>query len=100
MLGARRVAGPVAAALPRDDRRAGGHGGGRGATHPDSGGLTRMTINGPVLVTGGAGFIGSELVRQLVARGMDVLVFDNLVNGRRENLDGVSTSRCALIEAE
>jgi UDP-glucose 4-epimerase len=39
-----------------------------------------------VLVTGGAGFIGSELVRQLAAKGSDVTVVDNLVNGRRENL--------------
>jgi len=31
-----------------------------------------------VLVTGGAGFIGSELVRQTVARGLDVVVVDNL----------------------
>ena len=42
-----------------------------------------------VLVTGGAGFIGSELVRQLADRGAAVRVVDNLVNGRRENLDGV-----------
>jgi UDP-glucose 4-epimerase len=42
-----------------------------------------------VLVTGGAGFIGSELVRQLAGRGFAVQVVDNLVNGRRENLDGV-----------
>jgi UDP-glucose 4-epimerase len=39
-----------------------------------------------VLVTGGAGFIGSELVRQLAAAGARVTVLDNLVNGRRENL--------------
>ena len=38
------------------------------------------------LVTGGAGFIGSELVRQLAAKGGHVTVVDNLVNGRRENL--------------
>jgi UDP-glucose 4-epimerase len=40
-----------------------------------------------IVVTGGAGFIGSELVRQLVAAGATVTVIDNLVNGRRENLD-------------
>ena len=38
------------------------------------------------MVTGGAGFIGSELVRQLLARGDRVVVVDNLANGRRENL--------------
>jgi UDP-glucose 4-epimerase len=42
-----------------------------------------------ILVTGGAGFIGSELVRQLAERGDRVVVVDNLVNGKRENLDGV-----------
>jgi UDP-glucose 4-epimerase len=42
-----------------------------------------------VLVTGGAGFIGSELVRQLKDHGVRVLVIDNLVNGRRENLEGI-----------
>jgi len=41
------------------------------------------------LVTGGAGFVGSELVRQLAARGDRVVVVDNLVNGRRENLEGI-----------
>ena len=34
-----------------------------------------------VMVTGGAGFIGSELVRQLAARGDRVVIVDNLVNG-------------------
>lgn len=42
-----------------------------------------------ILVTGGAGFIGSELVHQLAARGFRVTVIDNLVNGRRENLGGL-----------
>jgi UDP-glucose 4-epimerase len=38
------------------------------------------------VVTGGAGFIGSNLVDALVARGDDVLVVDDLSTGKRENL--------------
>jgi UDP-glucose 4-epimerase len=39
------------------------------------------------VVTGGAGFIGSNLVDALVARGDDVLVVDNFASGRREHLN-------------
>lgn len=39
-----------------------------------------------MFVTGGAGFIGSTLVRQLISRGYRVTVFDNLSSGMRENL--------------
>jgi nucleoside-diphosphate-sugar epimerase len=41
------------------------------------------------LVTGGAGFIGSHLVEELVRRGERVRVVDNLVTGHRENLSSV-----------
>ncbi|MEP6909607.1 MAG: NAD-dependent epimerase/dehydratase family protein [Actinomycetota bacterium] len=43
-----------------------------------------------VLVTGGAGFIGSHVAEALVAGGEDVVVLDDLSSGKRENLpDGV-----------
>jgi UDP-glucuronate decarboxylase len=40
-----------------------------------------------VLVTGGAGFLGSHLVDRLVARGEEVLCVDNLFTGTKRNLD-------------
>ena len=39
-----------------------------------------------VLVTGGAGFVGSALVRRLLREGARVTVLDDLFTGRRENL--------------
>jgi UDP-glucuronate decarboxylase len=40
-----------------------------------------------VLVTGGAGFIGSHLCERLLADGHDVLCLDNFFTGRKENID-------------
>jgi UDP-glucose 4-epimerase len=42
------------------------------------------------LITGGAGFIGSHLAEQLISRGDDVLVFDNLSTGSLTNLSTIS----------
>lgn len=40
-----------------------------------------------ILVTGGAGFIGSHIVDALLAQGHEVAVMDNLITGRKENLN-------------
>jgi UDP-glucose 4-epimerase len=48
------------------------------------------------LVTGGAGFIGSELTQQLTANVEHVTVVDSLVNGRRHNLNGLPAKHVQL----
>src|SRR5689334_22408932 len=40
-----------------------------------------------VLVTGGAGFLGSHLCERLLAKGHDVLCVDNLFTGSRKNIE-------------
>jgi UDP-glucose 4-epimerase len=51
-----------------------------------------------VLVTGGAGFIGSHLVDALVEREDEVLVIDDLSTGRRENLGPALEAGADLVE--
>jgi nucleoside-diphosphate-sugar epimerase len=48
-----------------------------------------MALTPTVLVTGGAGFIGSNLAEGLIGRGARVRIIDNLVTGFRENLDEI-----------
>jgi len=52
------------------------------------------------LVTGGAGFIGSNLVDALLARGDEVTVVDDLSTGRRGNLDSALAAGAELVELD
>jgi UDP-glucuronate decarboxylase len=47
-----------------------------------------------VLVTGGAGFLGSHLCERLVGGGADVLCVDNFYTGSRRNVDALMDSKC------
>jgi len=52
-----------------------------------------------ILVTGGAGFIGSHLCEFLLAQGAEVICMDNFLTGSRGNIAGVATSpRFTLVE--
>lgn len=46
--------------------------------------MTSKATRGTVLVTGGAGFIGSHTTVELISSGYDVVIVDNLVNSKRE----------------
>ena len=56
-----------------------------------------MTEAKHVLVTGGAGFVGATLVRQLVERGHRIRVIDNYTTGHPSHLDGVDAE---LVEGD
>ena len=46
-----------------------------------------------VVVTGGAGFIGSHLADELVRRGYQVTILDNLSTGKKENIEPLIKQR-------
>lgn len=49
-----------------------------------------------ILVTGGAGFMGSWVVDELISRGHEVISIDNLLGGRRENVN----AKCRFVEMD
>jgi len=62
-----------------------------------------MTSKGTILVTGGAGFIGSHTCVELLNSGYDVVAIDNLVNSKRESLarvEKITGKEVAFYEAD
>lgn len=57
-------------------------------------------LSGRVIITGGAGFIGSHLAQRLADAGEDLLLVDNLSTGRRANIAHLLGPRCELLEAD
>ena len=56
--------------------------------------------NQRLLITGGAGFIGSELVRKAKEAGFSICIVDNLVNGKRWNIEELLSKRVEFAEAD
>ena len=56
-----------------------------------------MQTNKSILITGGAGFIGSHLVDALLERGNEIIILDNFSTGRPQNLEHVG-NKIKLIE--
>ena len=52
-----------------------------------------------ILVTGGAGFIGSHLVDQLLSEGHSILVLDNISTGNLKNLsNNAGNAKCRIVQ--
>ena len=61
--------------------------------------MTRATQGSQVLVTGGAGFLGSHLCERLLADGHNVLAVDNFYTGSRDNVAHLlDNSRFTVLE--
>ena len=70
-------------------RQPGGTGFGPPIRVPAGESLAQHAMNPRILITGGAGCIGSDLAEALLARGRRVTVIDNLSSGKREHIAGL-----------
>src|SRR5579875_388343 len=52
---------------------------------------------GRIAVTGGAGFLGSHIVKHLISRGDEVLIIDDLSSGLRSNLIDLSVEQDCIV---
>ena len=52
------------------------------------------------LITGGAGFIGSHLVDDLIKNGYEVMIVDNLLSGKKENIYNNQSSATISIQID
>lgn len=62
--------------------------------------MARLDASRSILVTGGAGFIGSHLVERFAKAGDHVTVIDDLSTGDRDNLNAIEPNRLEFIEGE
>jgi len=53
-----------------------------------------------IIITGGAGFIGSHLTPLLKSRGHEILLIDNLSTGNRRNIASLIDEQCRLLEGD
>ena len=53
-----------------------------------------------VLVTGGAGFIGSHIAHRLLGDGHEVVILDNFSTGRRENIAAIEAPGLRVVEGD
>lgn len=53
-----------------------------------------------ILVTGGAGFIGSHVAERMANQGTHVVVYDNFTSGTRSNLSNIDPDRLTIVEAD
>jgi nucleoside-diphosphate-sugar epimerase len=55
-----------------------------------------MSDKGKIIVTGGAGFIGSHLVKRLVDSGKEVIIVDDFSSGKMENIFNLGVRKSQL----